>query len=428
MSDTITPHADGGNADGGVGGSPTSESQPYIGNPSTVHLTASATQLRNLCAVISRPADSLSRTEVREKTPRVVRVEVTHFRQNDLLTQQLQAFPLIDVDSAGELIPPVLGEQARIAVVVNNAVETQIKAVISVIAGFVFRLDAIAQARSGQVPITQIDMATAAADTEAASLIEDRLRYGWRAAVEALLQSAEARHLRLDCRYTPDPFPIPTDITSRMRACRRIYNNDPGIRAMIDKAVTMAQSVSYRIAGEGTPESLRELVQADTTIMHLRKRLNHLFRDALILGNGYMAISASDGPPILNLDPSQVRILGSGQLSIERDGAWHALPSSTVHIRGVDQQRSPYGISVLEPFLSHVMRRDTLAEVASLARSIIDTTAAPPGFRDWSAGVIAQHERVERQVTAQVATLIPDFVTDLPDASPDLYFDGQEDA
>ena len=49
-------------------------------------------------------------------------------------------------------------------------------------------------------------------------------------------------------------------------------------------------------------------------------------------------------------------------------------------------------------------------------------------LRDWSAEVIAQYDRVEHQVTAQIATLIPDFVTDLPDASPDLYFDGHENA
>ena len=400
----------------------------YIPTPSEEHGRLSGSRLVDLCEDLTASTKSGGDDGVTTPARVTLRIRLCHFKQNHWLTHRLNCFNLAAFDDSGAMVDQVTsGGEITFAIVLNHPVETQLRSAVSTIASLVTRQAHIALVGVGDAPIDTIDQDVLALDRRADEEIRDRLRFGFRSAVEALGRSARERGFQLKCRYEPDLLPSGELVASRIPILRSLYNTDPAVRDAIDRTVSLVGS--SRIASGGGSEAVRDALQQSMSLWNYHKYIHHTFRDALVCGNGYMTLSVAETSPIRNLDPLRTRIISEDRFETTGiDGSMEPIDAPVVHLKGVDQLVSLYGVSPLEAVLPLVMIRRTHEDVASAAEQLLTRAEPVPGsVRKWAEMRIEQKQRVERDVTSSIQELFAGFVPDLPASPADLYFHGFED-
>jgi len=399
------------------------------GTVTTSHMAGSAyalTELALLASSAPRPSGS-----------RVLHVRLAHFEHGAALSLQLFVFSVLPAVSEPVVLmapglpprPPAVGllppdkateqQPLTFAVTVNHPVRVQVEHVLATLAKLAARQELTVGAA---LRVAEIDIQAAETDAREETAVRDTLRsQGWRAAARAISARAAAAGLPLAVTYAPTLMG-PRDLAVRAPILRRVYNEMPEVRLAVDKAATLL-SQGWRAVGAGSEQVAsfaRDLLDVGST----RTYLAHLARDAFVCGNGYLSFGEVADEDIRLLPPEQVTILGRTTVQVA-DGSTRAVHHHVMHMTGGEQLNSPYGLSILEPFVNLQLDR----EIHQLSLDIVEAWAH--GSVPEAARALAQenvplaHRRLEH-IARQVAQTLGGTGQLQAEPPADLYFPGHE--
>jgi hypothetical protein len=125
------------------------------------------------------------------------------------------------------------------------------------------------------------------------------------------------------------------------------------------------------------------------------------------------------------LRPEQVELLGDGGfLDLSGSTPRELAADGLLHLRGLEQIGSGYGISILEPLLYVSARRRMVAKTQTVARSM--PPGAPEAVRSQTEQLLAVAASIDQETDGQLDRLLEFFPRGLDAPSEDLYFPGQE--
>jgi hypothetical protein len=339
---------------------------------------------------------------------------------------QLFAFHVNDVDEQGVFIDPRSpGSEVRLALIVNHPVEVQVESALGFLFELIERGKAVTAAQQSD-DLSEIDRQTAAGDKRAAAEFLDRMRFGWQEAARRVAQYAGEEGLRLEVRYQRDVFTERDQLVRRMPALRRAYNQLDSVRRAVDNMVSMVGGGHPQVRFPGAPTELRELLQSNFALSGLRHFQNQAMRDAEVYGNGYLVMGENSELAIRCLRPEDVEI-GTGGDFFELHGGGRRLLSNVLHLRGLDQFDSPYGMSTLEPFLFAADQVRVFEESRELYKRALGDPGAPSQTRAQAPAMIELSERSIEGIETRLSQLLSYSRDRLPAARKDIYFPGQEE-
>lgn len=383
-----------------------------VAHPSDARVAQSREALKGVASAMHAAAP-------REKTLRDLAVVLSHADHQGFLNSQLHNFNLYPVAESEVGDPFEAGLPVRFVVVVNQPVAVQIESVITALSMLVARQAKMASVQSGEVP--DIDRIAAETDEVAHNQVVDVLRHGWRAAAETVARQAVASGFALRVSYEQAAVAAREDVARRMQVLRRAYNELPIARDAVDRFVSAIAPRGQIVAGPEVPEAVRAFAQQELALGSIRQYLAEVLRDALVTGNGYLAFGRTAPVVAYALRPDTAVDLGDDMAA---PGA-NSSPVRALHLRGLEQPGSRYGLGVLELALSRLQQSDVFSASASFARQVLATPSRAENH-GWATRTLALCQRVNadgdrglRQVLAPILTLLPEPV-------PDLYFEGRE--
>lgn len=355
-----------------------------------------------------------------------IRVRFSSVRYMPTLPFVLYSFHILSVDDEGNLSDEVAeGEEITYAIVANHAVEVQREAAVLFLYELVFRQEILRNMRDGGSE-DPIDVAIAAAVRQARQEFRDRIYAGWQHATCSIAQRAAASGLPLHVRYAVDVLPSRADVVGRMPHLRAAYNEVDIAREAIDKQVSMIGGSDPRVHAPGISQAEEDMLQRNLTSLGMRQWISQTTRDALVCGNGYLVTADTAEPSMYALRPDTVQIIDPDKYVTVHDGVAKPVYGHVMHVRGIEQCESPYGISLLEPILAEHRKQRVLQEAAEVATRILGSVSA-----ESKQGRVAQQmlELAERSVAESNRKLdrLLWYPRDwLKDAREGLYFPGQE--
>ena len=305
------------------------------------------------------------------------------------------------------------------AVIANHSVPVQIEHTLATLAMLVARQELIS---GGSLNVPEIDRLAAEVDTQATTAVRDTLRsQGWRAATQAISARSAAAGLPLVVTYSPILMDA-SDLALRASVLRHVYNEMREVRRAIDKVATM-MSQGWMAVGSGS-ERVAAFARDMLDVGSTRTYLAHLARDAFVCGNGYLSFGTAPDEDIRLLPPDQVTILDSETVRVT-DGGTEVIHRHIMHVTGAEQQGSPYGLSVLEPFVSLQNERETFLESLEIAEAW-NQIPAPEAARAWALGNVPLARRRLKDIDDRITATLggPTHLEVEPPA--DLYFPGYE--
>jgi hypothetical protein len=339
---------------------------------------------------------------------------------------QLYAFHINDIDAEGKFVDPRSeGAEVRLAVVVNHPAEVQVESALGFLFELIERGKAVEAAKAND-DLSQIDIQAEASDKRAAAEFLDRMRFGWQEAARRVAQLAGEAGLCLRVRYQRDVFTEREELVRRLPALRTTYNRLDSVRRAVDNIVSMVGGGHPQIRFPGASTQMRELLQSNIAVFGLRHFQNQALRDAEVCGNGYLVSGQGREIAPRCLRPEEVEIVGDGEFIEWSNGKQQPL-SNVLHLRGLDQLDSPYGMSVLEPYLFAADQVRVFDESRSLYERVLRDAAAPPQIREEAPRMIELSHRSIDAIEGKLTQLLGYSRDRLPAAKKDLYFPGQEE-
>ena len=375
-----------------------------------------------------------------QRGARPLHVRLSHFEHGAALSLQLFGFAVLPATGeqvisprspgmaakppAAGLLPPdaVSAEDPMIyAVIANHSVPVQIEHTLATLAMLVARQELIS---AGGLNIPEIDRLGAETDTRATTLVRDTLRsQGWRAAAQAISARSSAAGLPLAVTYSPVLMDARA-LALRVPILRRVYNEMPEVRDAIDRVVTMLSQGLMTVGGgsERIAAFARDLLDVGST----RTYLAHLSRDAFVCGNGYLSFGTVADEDIRLLPPERVTILDSETVRVtDGDGGADVIHRPVLHVTGAEQQGSPYGLSVLEPFVHLQNERETFQESLEIAEAW-NQIPAPESARAWALGNVPLARRRLEDIDSRITATLGGLAHLEVQPPADLYFRGYE--
>jgi len=392
----------------------------FVADVSDDHLAAAGSALRDVADVVRGVAGDRSAQ---------LTVRFTSVRFTPGLPFVLYAFHVVCVDDAGVVVDEIAaGQEVSYALIANHAVEVQREAAIYFLYCLVFRQVAVAPLQSpGGPPIESIDSRVAESDRQATQEFADRMRGGWAQATRSIAQRAVAEGLTLQASYEVDVLPTRSDVVRRMPLLRRTYNEVPAAQQAIDNIVATIGGRDPRLSATDVPVAVIDKAQRLLASLNIRRWVSQTMRDAEVCGNGYLVTTSTPEPSMYALRPEAVEVVGPAAFRISESGEGGPLVDGTVlHIRGIEQFHSPYGISILEPVLAQYQSQLVMAEATRVADTI--TERFPPHSKEaaWAAQTRALAERTAADRDEALTKLLWFPRNRLQAARGDLYFPGQE--
>lgn len=401
------------------------------GSVTAEHMRASAAALTELARLVTVDAHA--------RDARSLYVRISHFEHGGVLSLELFGFPVLP--AAGQSVsipvppgmkekPPAVGlcppEEASAeapmiyAVVANHPVPVQIEHALAWLASLMARQEFISAGKS--IDVAEIDRLAAAVDTQAMTSVTDMLRtQGWRAAARALSARSSAAGVPLVVTYSP-VLMDPAALALRAPILRRVYNEMSAVRTAIDKvAATLSQGLT--MVGGGS-EQIGAFVRDHLDVGSTRTYMAHLARDAFVCGNGYLSFGSMPDEDICLLLPENVSILDADTVRV-CDGGVEAAYEHVFHETGAEQCGSPYGLSVLEPFVSLQVHRELMLQTIEFAEAYAQPSM-PESVRTRALENVPLARRALESAENQIAAMLggPRALQTNPPA--DLYFPGHE--
>jgi hypothetical protein len=385
-----------------------------VAHPSDARVAQSREALTGVASVIEAAVP-------RDQPLRELVVALSHADHQGFLNTRLHNFNLYPVVESGVGDPFEAGLPVRFVSVVNQPVAVQTESVITALSTLVARQAKMASIRSGEADVTDIDRITAETDEIAHNQVVDVLRHGWRSAAETVARQAVVAGFTLRVRYEQAAVAAREDLAGRMPALRRAYNDLPVARDAVDRFVSAIAPRGQVIAGPEVPEAVRAFAQQELGLGSLRQYLAEVLRDALVTGNGYLAFGRTAPVAVYALRPDTAVDLGDGTAAPETGSA----AVRAVHLRGLEQPGSRYGLGVLELALYRLQQSDIFSASASFAKQVLETPSLWEKH-DWATRTLALCERVEADGDRRLQDVLAPMLTLLPEPVPDLYFQGRD--
>ena len=331
----------------------------FVAEPDSYHVGASSDALGEI-ALISQS------TRLPEGKP--LRVNFCPHRYNHLLSPQLFGFVVHHFDSAGERVDALEHDlPIRYSINLNAPVEPEQEPVepeqetaLLFLAELVLRQQGV-RPESDNFDIATLHDHVTSLDSQAYSTVVDALRFGWKNALKTVVSMANASGWDLVMSYQGDPLPTREDVVSRHGVLKDAYNSIDEVRLLVDRFVSFfGRQDRFRVAGASDPH--RAYLQGSSGVMHTSEYLSHLTRDAEVLGNGFATFHTTPSPAMSLQDPSSVEVTAEASFwKIESSSSRVPIVDHTLHLRGIAQMNSEYGISMLEPLVaSYEILRTTL--------------------------------------------------------------------
>lgn len=385
-----------------------------VAHPSDARVAQSREALVGVAAAIEAAVSP-------DQSLRELGVVLSHADHQGFLNARLHDFNLYPVDESGVGDPFADGLPVRFVSVVNQPVAVQTESVITALSMLVARQAKMAAVRAGEAEVTDIDRVAAESDDIAHNQVVDVLRHGWRAAAEMVARQAVAAGFALRVRYEQVAVAAREDVARRMPTLRRAYNDLPIARDAVDRFVSAIAPRGQIVGGPEVPEAVRAFVQQELGLGSMRQYLAEVLRDALVTGNGYLAFGRAAPVAVYGLRPDTAVDLGDGTAAPKADSpAVHAL-----HLRGLEQPGSLYGLGVLELALSRLQQLDIFSQSAAFAKQVL-ATPSHPERHDWATRTLRLGERVEADGDRKLQEVLAPMLTLLPEPVPDLYFEGRD--
>jgi hypothetical protein len=385
-----------------------------VAHPSDARVAQSREALTSVASVVEAAVPH-------DPTLRELAVVLSHVDHQGFLNTQVQNFNLYPVVGSGVGDPFEAALPVRFVSVVNQPVAVQTESVITALSTLVARQTKMASIRSGEAEVTDVDRIAAETDEIARNQVVDVLRHGWRAAAETVARQAVAAGFVLRVRYEQPAVAAREDVAQRMPALRRAYNDLPIARDAVDRFVSAIAPRGQIVAGPEVPEAVRAYAQQELGLGSLRQYLAEVLRDALVAGNGYLAFGRTAPVSVYALRPDTAVDLGDDTASPEPDSPGvHAL-----HLRGLEQPGSKYGLGVLELALHRLQLSDIFSQSASFAKQVLATPSLSEKH-DWATRTLALCERAETDGDRRLQQVLAPMLTLLPEPVPDLYFEGRD--
>jgi hypothetical protein len=333
----------------------------------------------------------------------------------------LQAFALQEVDDDGRVTTDAARDEVLYAIVANQAVDLQREIAITSLFQLLGRQALVSAAMADSASLADLPARASTVDEERTERAGSQLRGDWRAAIQSLHAEAGAAGVVLGVRYAPDPFPDAEAVRRRYPALRRAYDELNVARDAIDRAVGVLATAPWKIVGGD--EHQRRIVQEQVEAMQLSHFVAQGTRDGYALGDGYV-LFGGEAERIRALRPERV-LLRDDRMFEQTPGGDKDVTEGMVHIQGMTQLRSPYGVSLLELALNALRAHDhavMLTEEAGRLRRrglTINELHELQAQEDAAASVRAD-------ATGRLETLFAFFREQLPTPRTRLYFPGQE--
>jgi hypothetical protein len=314
------------------------------------------------------------------------------------------------------------GGEIVYAAIVNQPVDLQRETMIAFLNDLVGRQEPLADIFAERRSIAELPEMTAAADAASAQASSDALRFSLAHAADALKSRASGLGYRLEVRFRMDPLPERGDVIRRMPLLRELYDRQEDVHAAVDSTIAMLGG--QPLALRGGPEAIRQWTQGHAALLGTRQFMNQTLRDADVTGNGYLQSSFSGLDPTMRcLRPEDVEVIGEEEFRIDGEGL---ISGSVLHLRGLEQFTSPYGISPWEPLLYVLQRRRIADGAGEQMRAILAAPDASERVRERAQQSLRALAAIEADTEERLEKLLWYPRRSLGSIREDLYFSGQE--
>ena len=391
----------------------------FVDEVNGAHLTAIADAIQGVADAVALVAGEAQAT---------LRVRFSSVRYMPTLPFVLYSFHILRVNEQGALSDEIAErDEITYALVANHAVEVQRESALLFLYDLVFRQEALKKMLSQQrAPDEPIDALVADATQRARREFRDRIYAGWRAAAISVAERAVAAEIPLQVRYEVDVLPTRDDVVRRMPHLRAAYNDIELARQAIDKQVSMIGGSDPRISAPLLSQADEDELRRHVASLGMRQWISQITRDAEVCGNGYLVTLSGPEPAVYGLRPEDVHILGDDRFAVVRGEATEPVPGHVLHMRGIEQFESPYGISLLEPILAEQRTRQVFQEASSTAQRILRQRPPASNEGSWATRTLELAQRGFADSDERLGRLLSYPRDWLPDAREGLYFPGQE--
>lgn len=392
----------------------------FVEEVSRAHLAAAGEVLGGLADAIN----SVSPTA----DERQLRIRLCSARYAPALPFNLFGFHVLDINDEGEFTDEI-GEARELnyALVANHAVEVQREIALLFLFELVQRQADLRALMSGGGRVVDRVPATAArADERARAEFTERIRAGWTQAAQAVAQRAWAAGLPLDVRYEVDVLPTREALVRRIPHLRAAYNEIDLAREAVDKVVSMIGGRDPRLITPGLRPFEEDKLQRQFASMGIRHWVSQTVRDAEVCGNGYLVTVPDPYPALYALRPEDVEVISAEDFRLVDTEGSGRIDGHVLHVRGIEQFESRYGISFLEPLLAQYRTLRTFREANDFAQRVVQTYTAGSAEHSWAEATLSVAERGLADAEEQLGKLLWFPREWLPGAREGLYFPGQE--
>lgn len=392
--------------------------------------------MRILAALEDFVAEIDHRAKAKAKYGKSMQFVVAKTSVDALLPRELFAYPIFPFDESGNVVHPDGSEQRPLFLSINrdHPGSVQVSSLLSSILSTLHRQSMLEAVRTGRrefgpgfVALTDESDRSAGEEAErlirasrsaghVGPIVERMLNFGW--------------DLSFDYRQA-----VRKDLHESRAAMRffgAAYNELRSVRDAIDKVSYNMVGGGWRLAGGG--EEVRTFLESHLRSMNLSQVIAQFTRDTQLLGTGCAVFTSAPNVRMKLVKPTELIIRdwiqGSDDGVVLEERSGNSWPLSEVMLqRGVAQEGSPYGLSVLEPAMPSIdtilrMKRIS-TELEEMREKIATGAATGPPLEDVRSRIdTAEETRAAAESNLERLFRFPETELELDRSG--LYLPGQE--
>lgn len=296
-----------------------------------------------------------------------VHIAATRVAIDPILPLDLFAYGVCRFDEQNDLMVPDGSEEHPMLFAVNRrrAGVEQVQSFLSLVLSALYRLPKIRALMAGTGKLGPGLQKQIAAAHESAREESDRLLRAAQSAGNMQPITNRLRHFGQKLRFEHQQAVRPNlqEVRAAMRFCRDAYNELEAVRNAIDNVTSLLIGAGPRLVGGGS-ELVRTFAERRLTGMGITQMTTQSFRDMELFGTSCIVIGHDVDVSVRLIRPDKIRIERRGPTEYVIDestneswptsGTSPSTRGNVVVMRGIEQDHSPYGLSVLDPILPTV--------------------------------------------------------------------------
>lgn len=382
----------------------------FLFKPHGSHLIGSREALTDLCSLLTS-----------DDMPTAKHLDVRIFHVVSAFVSPLLYWFSIERIGEDELFEEASEDHQTIdiAVVANHPVEVQIETVLGFTGQLLARQRTIADLMGSGGTASDMPYYAAAADSQGRKDVVDELRMGWRSAAHQLRLQAARQGFKLSYRYDSPHVSDAGHLAKRSSLLRATYNQLDDFRTCIDGVVAAITGRESRVSGG--LERWRRYLQQQHVVTSPARYFAQAVRDALVLGNGYIAFAEVEPLGVYALFPDSLQPLDGEKVQSRATGQeW----SNVIHFTGFEQPGTPLGFGLGELMLPYLKQKLTIERGIEAMQPWI--SGLPQDQRIQVEGWHRLRDELDQGRRTRVAQLFPASVYKRWIPRKGLYFEGSE--